>query len=148
VPKPEFFTPIQTHTQMAFHDMIEINRKYILLHTFHHEDDVYYQIIVDSDESLFGCGHWRNTAEKVEQLRSMGLLQKFGEFENCLTLTSLMTLVLKGWTTNYMKDVIDVFRQRIQQHESVKQVLLDTMEDKVEQISKLREIIKMYESNY
>jgi predicted NAD-dependent protein-ADP-ribosyltransferase YbiA (DUF1768 family) len=55
---------------------------------------------------------------------------------------------LKGWTTNYMKDVIDVFRQRIQQHESVKQVLLDTMEDKVEQISKLREIIKMYESNY
>ena len=127
---------------MTLQSMIDDNRKYIYLTEIHHQDDVFYRIELDLCETEFCSEYWRNTPEKLERIRAMKLLQTFGEFENCLTKTTLMLLVTKGWTCNHMKPIIDIFRQRIQQHEAVNNVLQDTIESKQEDIENLRQIIK------
>jgi len=126
---------------MTLQAIIDDNRKYIYLTEIRHQDDVFYHIELDVYESGLFAEYWRNTAEKLEQIRAMKLLQTFGEFENCLTKTTLMLLVTKGWTCNHMKPIIDIFRQRIQQHETVNNVLQDTIESKQEDIENLRKII-------
>lgn len=67
--------------------MIEENLRYIHVYPVEHEGVIEYQVVQDPEDAWYGVGQWRNTAEKIEKVRSLNVIHDFGPHTDCIAKT-------------------------------------------------------------